>query len=160
MSLVSPRLLLGMLLLLASGGQAFGHAIGAQARIRGGQVEVEAYFDDDTPAGQARVTVRNRARWTIAEGRTDERGVWAFPAPTPGPYEFRVDAGTGHRTAWIAFTVETAASDGVEREATAPASEGPTREEFTRVPWLRIALGLSGIVLAAVVGRWLLRGRG
>lgn len=78
-------------------GPAAAHALDAEAKLKNGVVRVEAFFDDDTPAERASVTVTDAGGKVIAEGKTDERGVWSFPAPPPGKYKMVVDAGAGHR---------------------------------------------------------------
>ena len=82
----------------------FAHAVGVSCTIRGAQVEVEAYYDDDSPAIKAMVQVLNAKNEVIATGDTDEKGRWVFAKPGPGKYVIRLDAGAGHR-AKATFTV-------------------------------------------------------
>jgi nickel transport protein len=138
--------------LLGAVAPASAHAVGAEARLKGDRVEIEAYFDDDTPAADARVSVEDEGQRTVAEGRTDAQGRWLFPRPAAGRYRVTVDAGAGHR-ARIIVTVP----DGAPAETSSAAgkdavtvSEGPSRQEFTRFPWARVALGLAVIALAAL----------
>ena len=63
---------------------ASAHAIGVDARIVEDKVRVEAYFDDDTPARDAKVEVLDGEKVVVAEGRTDEKGYWTFAKPKPG----------------------------------------------------------------------------
>ncbi len=58
---------------------AFPHAIGFECKVLEEIVRVEAYFSDDTPAIDAQVVVRNPQNEIIAQGRTDERGIWTSP---------------------------------------------------------------------------------
>lgn len=70
------------------------HALEVTARIlpeRLEVVQVEAGFDDDTPAADAVVRVRTGEGREIAWGKTDERGLWQFPRPQPGRYIIRVE---------------------------------------------------------------------
>ena len=60
----------------------------------GDRLRVEAYYDDGTPAQEAKVTVR-RADQVVVEGRTDDKGVWTCPRPEPGTYTVRV-VSVGH----------------------------------------------------------------
>jgi hypothetical protein len=129
---------LGLALLAAR--PAAAHGLGAQCRVRGGQVEVEAYYDDDTPATQARVVVRGPGNETVAEGRTDAAGRWSFPLPPAGTYRVTVDAGAGHRKGVrVIIPGEPVAGE------TAVVSAGPGRREFTRFPWLEAAAGIGAI---------------
>jgi nickel transport protein len=127
------------------------HAIGLSCRLIGPEVRVEAYFDDDTPARQATITVRDSAGVTVAQGRTDDQGVWTFPRPAAAAYEVTVDAGAGHRAKQQLVVPEST-------EAPSQLGNGPSRSEFTQVPWRRLAAGLGLIVLAALIfkvgSRW------
>lgn len=151
---------LALLLVLAAVRPVAAHALGAECKIRGGRVELEAYYDDDTPGSQARVVVQDEARKTVAEGKTDDKGMWNFPLPPPGRYRVRVDAGAGH-AATVTLTVpgskEGPTTSGGENgvppaeDKSGVASDGPTRTEFTRFPLGRVALGLAVIGLLSVV---------
>jgi hypothetical protein len=125
---------------------AHAHALGVEARLRGGKIEVEAYYSDDTPAGDATVMVHDHAGRFVATGRTDERGKWQFPKPSPGPYTIVVDAGAGHRKS-TTIVVPAVLPPG----PTGPISSGPSRAEFTRFPWERLAIGLAIIAGLGVV---------
>lgn len=129
---------------LAVPGVASAHGLGAEARLKDGRVVVAGYFDDDTPAANARVWAEDASQTKVAEGQTDSRGTWSFPAPAPGRYRVTVDAGSGHR-ATVTVTIPEAAATKVDDVV----SDGATREEFTRFPWERVALGLG---LLALVG--------
>lgn len=173
-----PRAVLAMFLVLAAVQPAFAHALGAECKLRGDRVEVEAYYDDDTPARNARVTVQDAAKKNVAEGRTNSKGFWSFSRPEPGWYRVTVDAGAGHRTT-VTITVPSteaeaavaasassgecdccrdAATSSGEEEAV-KLSEGPGREEFTRTPWLKIGFGLGTIVGFSLAAWWVLRFR-
>jgi hypothetical protein len=150
---------LAVVVVLLAANPAAAHALGAECRLRGNKVEVEAYFDDDTPAQNAKVTVTDSHKQIIAEGRTDEAGRWSFPVPPSGEYLVLVEAGAGHSKR-VKMTVPAAPTgEGTPgTDATAegvPISEGPTRHEFTSVPVGRVALSL-GIIAAGGFGAWLL----
>jgi nickel transport protein len=130
-----------LLLLVAS--PAWAHNLGAECKIRGGRVELEAYFDDDTPARNAKVTLRDASSHVLVEGTTDHDGRWSIPVPKPGNYQVIVDAGDGHRHQQGLTVVDRGAATG-----STIAGGGPSRDEFTRTPWLKIALGLALITLA------------
>jgi len=147
-----PQALLALFLVLAAAPSAFAHALGAECSLRGDRVEVEAYYDDDTPARDARVIVRDVAKKSVTEGRTNDKGFWSFPRPEPGRYRITVDAGAGHRTT-VTITVPgtppagsaTADASRQGEQATVKLSEGPGRAEFTRVPWLKVGIGIGAI---------------
>jgi hypothetical protein len=142
-----------VLLIAAPSGRA--HDLGAECKLRGKQVQVEAYFDDDTPAGDARVRVLSGAGQAIIEGRTDGKGRWEFPAPPPGKYRVVVYAGAGH-LAEVTISVPEQSQPSSSTEAM-PISAGPARAEFTRFPWLKVAAGFGTIAGGAVLLRLLLR---
>ncbi len=64
---------------------------------------VEAGFDDATPAEEARVTITAADGTVVAEGKTDEKGVWKTARPAPGKYTAKVEA-YGHADR-VAFEV-------------------------------------------------------
>ncbi len=161
------RFLPTVLALLAVPSAAFAHAVGVEAKLKDGVVRVEAYYDDDTPAAAAKVTVEGEAKAVVAEGKTDAKGVWSFPAPPAGRYTIRVDAGAGH-VAKTTITVPPAHlhASGTE-PGTAPAdaepvsiSEGPTRASFTGpTRWVMAAVGVGLIGALAAAARWVIRRR-
>lgn len=115
-----------------------------------GSFAVTAYFSNNAPAAQARVRVTTVDGRVVAEGTTDESGRWSFARPGGGLYFVQVDA-EGHRK----LTYLTVPGD----PALPPKTDGPSREEFTRFPWLRLALGLGAIALLTLgIRRWLRRG--
>jgi hypothetical protein len=120
----------------------------------GNLVRVEAYFSDDTPAINALIVVRNEQNEIVAHGRTDDRGVWAFSRPAPARYEVSIDGGAGHRAAQRLTIPEQPSQPGSQE---AVVSDGPVRDDFTRVPWLRLGIGLTVILLLAM--GWLGRTR-
>jgi nickel transport protein len=135
------------------------HALGAEAKLKDGRVTVEAFYDDDTPAADAKVVVTGPDGKLVAEGKTDRVGKWSFAAPPAGKYKVVVDAGAGHRaTATLTVpephrpirpeeadpytTGQLGASAGGEEVVV---SEGPTRSEFTG--WRRLAWAVAGLVV-------------
>lgn len=125
------------------------HAVGAEARLKGDRVEVDAYFDDDTPADDAAVVVTDAGGKNVAAGRTDARGQWSFPTPPGGEYKVAVDAGGGHRVT-VALTVPAAPLG-----AGSVVSGGPTRAEFTgpmRFVWSAVGLAVIGVGTRAIRG--------
>src|SRR5262249_53792334 len=112
------------------------------------RVDVEAYYSDNTPARDAAVMVHDHDGRFVAEGHTDEQGKYSFAAPRPGPYTIVVDAGAGHSKS-TKIVVPAVLPPG----PTGPISQGPSREDFTRFPWERVALGL--VIIAALAAGWL-----
>ena len=138
----------------ASASPAWAHAIGFSCKLLGDVVRVEAYFSDDTPAIAAHVVVRNEQNAIVAEGRTDDRGIWTFARPAAARYEVMVDGGAGHRLTQKLTIPEPAPQ--LESQENAVGA-GPPRSEFTRIPWLRLATGL-GLIFFLAAG-WLARAR-
>ena len=139
------RLVTTLLALLALPAFAHAHAVGVTAKLVGGSVRVEAFFDDDEPAADAKVTVRDAAGTLVAEGTTDAAGVWSFATPPAGKYAVRLDAGDGHATTTVVTVPQVAA------EAVA-ISGGPSREARTGWHrWAAVAVGLLAIAAATKV---------
>ncbi len=135
------------LLLMFAPALADAHAIGVDCKLRASKIEVEAFYDDDSPAAKAKVQVVNAKDEIVASGMTDEKGAWSFPAPAPGKYEVRVDAGAGHRAKKV-IDVPADAGPPIQiapAEHVVTISEGPTRAEFTSTPWLKALVGVSVI---------------
>jgi hypothetical protein len=158
--------------------RADAHALGAECKVIGDRVALEAYYDDDTPARDATVRVEDADKNVVATGHTDREGRWSFARPQPGKYVVVVDAGAGHRTritlaipagqANAEAAPSTSAGDECPRcaEPSTPNSEAPvqvsaeaSREAFTAFPWLKLGVGLA--VLAGIgVTAWVFRALG
>lgn len=147
------RLSLSIAVLLIATGSVRAHDLGIECKLKGDTVVVEAFFtNNNAPARDAKVTVRQPQGGDLASGRTDDAGRWSFPAPAAGKYEVTCDLGDGHRKQVI-ITIPTAAA----LKPITPTPEeivvtgGPTREELTRFPWLRLLLGVAAIGGLAVL---------
>lgn len=94
---------LAALLVLLSADCARAHRLELEARIENGYLRVEAFYEGDIPAQNARVALFDAERATVASGRTDETGVCRLPLPPPGDYGVTADE-AGHR-ARVSLTV-------------------------------------------------------
>jgi nickel transport protein len=151
------RVVATLLILIFGASTISAHGIGVEAKLKGSTVHIEAYFDDDTPASDATVTLTDSEGKTVVRGKTDGKGAWTFPAPTAGNYRVIVNAGDGHQAkTTIAIPAITPSADDPAGERAV--SEGPSRQEFTRVPWEKIALGLGGIAAVTTLLWWRSRG--
>lgn len=130
---------------LTAPGTAWAHALGAECKLRDGKVHVEAFFEDDTPAQEARVRVLGEDGLELLQTKTDAQGRCSFIAPTPGRYQLVVDDGAGHRVE-LRMTIP----QSTVVTTSEPVTQGPGREEFTRFPWMRVIAGLSVILAVAV----------
>ena len=101
------------------------HHLGAECTLRGNKVEVEAFFDDNTPARNAKVSVLDAANQEVAHGRTDEKGHWAFSAAS-GRYQVLVDAGDGH-AAKVAITIPAKPPESIRNPCKETHHEATTR---------------------------------
>jgi hypothetical protein len=155
------RLVLSMIVVPIAASCACAHDLGAQCRFKGDRVELEAYFDDDTPAASAQVRVLDAERQLLVEGRTDAQGRWSFARPKPGNYRVIVDAGAGHlKKLQLTIPGDDALSTGAERvspSAPVAVSAEPSREDFTRFPWLPLGAGVAIVCGVAVLAWSLLR---
>ncbi|OWK43199.1 hypothetical protein [Fimbriiglobus ruber] len=160
----------GLLLLVPAVASA--HAVGIEAKLKGERVVVEAYYDDDSPAADAKIAVTGENGQLVAEGKTDAKGVWSFPTPVGGKYQVAVNAGDGH-SAKTSITIPPQASPNpattTEPSTTTipnPAgddtakivSDGPTRAETTGSRrWLMAVVGVGVIGLFTLAARRLAR---
>jgi hypothetical protein len=112
------------------------HNLCAKVDIQGTNLRIEAWFDNETPADNAKVKLITNKK-TLQEAVTDERGLCSIPAPGAGNYTIEVNAGGGHRTA-ITFTIEAA----VEEQTV-----GADKESVFQRRWLGAVIGLV-IILA------------
>ncbi len=130
------------------------HSLGVEVKQQGQQVYLEAYFDNDTPGENALVMVTDAAGQAIAQGQTDEKGVWSFPPLAPGTYHVVVKV-IGHR-AQTTFTI--AAPVSVETPTTV--SQGTSRASSTGpIRWLLVGLGLVVIAMLTFSARYLSRAK-
>ena len=133
--------LLGVLAVAALPTAATAHGMGVEVKRIGATVQVEAYFDDDSPARAAEVTVTGSGGAVVATGTTDDKGVCTFAAPPAGTYKVVVDAGAGHRATKL-FTIP---GDPPPAERVV-VSEGLSREETTGSRrFAMVGLGLVAI---------------
>jgi nickel transport protein len=145
-----PTLLAILALLPASPAMAHGLNVSVEPDTPGALVTVAAYFEDNTPAQQAKVFVTEVDSTPVVHGTTDDRGRWAFARPAPGRYRILVDAGNGHRVhADLTIATDPALSAGIDT---------PSRAEFTRFRWLGVLGGVGFLGLFAGVA-WLVRRR-
>lgn len=107
-------------------------------------VVVGAGFDDDTPAEAGRVVVTAADGSVVAEGKTDEKGVFTFARPGPGKYTATVEA-LGHKDR-VEFEIVC--------ELTVPAEYRGWRPDQT----VGLAVGVGGL-LGVSAGYWWVRRR-
>ncbi len=84
--------------LLSAAGAARAHKLEAQCFVRPFfRVQVEAWYETEEPAAAARVQAFTAGGKLLAEGRTNEKGVFVFACGATGPVRVAVSAGGGHR---------------------------------------------------------------
>jgi nickel transport protein len=129
------RVLLLFLLFVVVPSTALAHGLALTAKVQEEMVRVEVFFEDDTSASDAKVTVTTDDGHLLAEGKTDAIGLWSFPKPSQGSYRIEANAGDGH------------IAKGSLQIASSPTTDSATRDDLTRTPWLRIVVGLTTIGL-------------
>jgi hypothetical protein len=149
-----------------SAAPAFAHKLLLDCRVKGDRLRVEAFYDDNTPAQQAKIAVENESQQVVSDGRTDGMGVWSCPVPGPGKYIVRGES-VGHaakETVTIAATSPrtktqenpfaerkptmdnpSSVSDKALPEESASPHSASSREEKTETPWQEIGIGLAVI---------------
>ncbi len=118
------------------------HNLCAKVKIEGTNLRIEAFFDNETPADNAKVKLLSNKK-TLQEAMTDERGLCSIPAPGAGNYTIDVNAGGGHRTE-VTFTIEAA----VEEQ-----TAGADKESVFQRRWLGAVVGLVIILLMTYAAR-------
>lgn len=111
-------------------------------------VRVEVYYEDKTPAEDAKVTIKDEGGTVVSESVTDENGVCVLPRPKPGTYTLIANDGAGHRTRVpLDIPNETATVD--------PQEAGSVLGNR----WVRSAFGVALIGSGALIVRWVRRRR-
>ena len=78
-------------------GQALAHKVNIFAYEEGGKIHTESYFSDGAPSRDSHVTAYDAKGKIVADGRTDEKGVFSFPRERPGEIRIVLEASMGHR---------------------------------------------------------------
>jgi hypothetical protein len=128
-------------LLTLGASPAFAHKMYVEGKPLTDHVRVEAYYEDDTPAQEAKIKILKDDA-VVAEGRTDEKGVWTCVLP-PGHYSVRAET-LGHAANCV---IEVP----VRAEEVVPPSDDQ-RAANTRFPIWRVALGLAIIGTLSFLG--------
>jgi hypothetical protein len=147
------RSLLAISFVLSTALPAFAHRLHVDPKIVEDQVRVEVYYDDATPAQKAKVKIMH-GDVVMAEGLTDDKGVWICAKPIAGTYIVRAES-VGH-IAKNAFVVRDANSPAIESASSPPDMED--RESNTRTPWRRLGMGIGLIVGIGIAGLLIRRG--
>lgn len=121
------------------------HKLCAKLDIQGTQLKVEAWYDNDVPADNAKVILLQQQK-TLQEATTDERGMCSLAVPPPGDYLLDINAGGGHRTE-IAFTIA------AEVDVTA----GDSKSGIHNKRWWGATVGILLIIIATVLARRVLK---
>jgi hypothetical protein len=137
-----------LLVLLLGTSPAFAHNLMTDSKVVAGRLRVEVFYDDDTPAQGAKVTVRSGDA-TVAEGRTEEKGVWTWDRPVPGTYMVHGQS-VGHASRPEAVEIKKSDIPPAVTADPGPPPESAVRIAKTRTPWRNLAIGL-GLIGAAVL---------
>ncbi len=132
--------------LVAFPATASAHAVGIEAKLKGETLHVEGFFDDNTPASDATVTVTAEDGRIVCEGKTDAKGFWDVPVPPGGKYTISLNAGAGHLTKTV-LDIPPRANHPSKASSEVVVSEGLNRNEFTgprRLLMTAIGLGIIG----------------
>jgi nickel transport protein len=136
------RYIVAVTLVFALASPALAHRLHCDPKLDGDRLRVEAFYEDGTPAQEAKVRVL-LAEVLIADGRTDEKGVWSCPRPAPGIYIVRVES-VGHAANATIEIQPPAAADATD--------DSSSRTEKTGTQWGKLALGLA--IITGLFGAW------
>lgn len=161
------------------------HGLFVKATWQAGKLRIEAFYDDDTPATQAKVTLADANGVVLAQGLTNSFGEWQLAWRRPGKLTIRCDARDGHRAS-TTLEVPAEASNLPAPASTSPNVTGsaetsavrlasdqrpgvslptqplatdslPSRQELTGTPWSKALLGLALIAFLGISVRQMLR---
>ena len=77
-------------------GIAYAHKMHLFASYEDGRIFTESYFSDGTPCRAARILAREDGGQVVAEGVTDQEGLFFFPYEGAGSLKISLNAGDGH----------------------------------------------------------------
>lgn len=153
---------------------ALAHRVDVFPYWEGEEVKVEAFFPDGSPVKGGKVKVFDGEGRLLAEGLTDEEGLWSFVPQAKGPFKVVLEASMGHRAeasleAKKRGGAPEAVASGVDPQALKALVKEAVREEVLPLlrelerervrPTLRDVVGGIGWILG-IVGVWMmLRGR-
>jgi cobalt/nickel transport system permease protein len=147
----APRgsnILLAVLGVLGAAGPAHAHRLEADYQmLPGGKIQIESWFDpgDGRPQG-ARVQVFRPNGSLLAEGPTDDQGVFVFSCREAEPLRVVVNAGAGHRKE---FTI---LKEKLEQVAPSGPSSSPPSGHASQVSIKDVLIGVGFLLaLAAFV---------
>lgn len=144
-----PRLLACVVCVILSGLTALpvrAHGLGIDARVRGGSLHLDAYFDDNSPVANAKARLLNQENQVLAEGMTDSEGRLVLAVPPAGTYRVEIRGEDGH----FAQTTVLIPENSVAEDTLV--SEGRTRADRTGArKWGTAVFGVAVIAAVTVV---------
>jgi nickel transport protein len=96
------------------------HGMRLVAWVEGDRVCSESSFGKTTKVRDGMAVARDTAGALLAEGKTDEAGVWCFPSPVPQDVVIAVNAGQGHRAEFLLSAKAFAEASPPDRPADLP----------------------------------------
>ena len=82
-------------------GTAFAHKVNIFAYVEGNTVYTESYFPDGQPVAGGKVIVYDSSKSLLLEGKTDEEGLFSFPAPKVDDLTIVIEATMGHKNKFL-----------------------------------------------------------
>jgi nickel transport protein len=98
---IPAYILLWMLPALMVSLPAYAHKVMVFGYLEGGRVYLEGYFADGKKAENSVVEVFEKGGRKLLEGKTDEQGVFTFPAPDVPEINVVLTASMGHRAGCV-----------------------------------------------------------
>lgn len=113
-------LVLGILGPVSADAAAWWHGLFVKASWQSGELRIEAFYDDDTPATQAKIIIADSHGAVLAQGVTNDQGVWRLSWRQPGKLTIRCDTKDGHRASTTLEVPAEAASVPASASSTPP----------------------------------------
>lgn len=132
------------------------HKVIVFAWVENGTVYTESSFGSKRAVKEGRIVVKDDTDRIIAEGRTDEKGLFQFKVPDKTDSDLKVvlEAGTGHKGSWTLLKQE------LEQGNTPGNKTAGTKKTVEQGPSpAKILGGIGAIMLLALLGRQFLKKR-
>ena len=73
------------------------HEMGLETKIKGRELVIEVFYEDDTPAQDTLVNLKDESGKVIETGRTNLKGICIFSVPKEGRYHLEAKDNSGHQ---------------------------------------------------------------
>lgn len=90
-----------LLLLACTTGPAWAHKVNLFAYVEGDKVYTESYFADGQKVIGGEIEVADASGAKLLTGKTDDKGLFAFPLAKKQTLTITVNSGMGHKNSYV-----------------------------------------------------------